>query len=688
MFRLNTLKKCQSVFGRFERRMLNTSPNKMMESLSVLNSKYDSTLKNLAQLTVFGKSGRRMYSTSANKMMESLSVLNSKYDITLKNLAQLTVIGPQSSGKTSLVEAIAGYSIFPKKMDMATMKPFHITTIRDNETKFNVRGKELRNLLDVREELERLNNNSEIENIDIRIHSPDVYTSTIVDLPGLLQISGDDHELPERVRQMNLEYLRKPSSIPIVVTSAASDIATNEGYKILYDSGKKGMGLGVFTKIDTTLNVNTDVVKELLSGDKSGRRSYLAMKYGYHAVVLRNKKEVDAGMTIKEKILEENKFFYDNHEFYPSGVVELREKISKMQLDQISTCIPQIIDEINDKIEHLKRSKMVYDKMMDDNSKKIPKKLRMMFEKLVSSSLDRADFEISLKLLFNEKIKELMNLHPPRPRSINHHQNNTCKYINNIDVKWVEEDKFSTLFNFGLLSPVLVDERTINEAFSDEIILGYIATNIHFHLDDYLGRKRFKWAGELSKAFDKLLKDSNIQQIIYDITQEKILEYIRESDDQNNLSDAFAEHIVKEIGEIAYEEKIRFSIEAVVNNEKRPNINAFELCRKLAGSYAGYFKNINKHASLFHNVPKIIVEVYGDEWTEAYMNIVAERLANNFYRTVTTNFFDIMMEKCLEMVMDMANKETLNKRQNKISEAIYELNNLKSELSKYESSHK
>lgn len=132
-----------------------------------------------------------------SNLFSAVSDLN-KFGIKLSSFPVVTVIGPQSSGKTSLIEAICGKSIFPKSMGMSTMKPFYITTIRSSQTKIKVGDKELFSEKEAQDEIERVNRNELVKTVNILLESPTVYNNYLIDLPGLFVVANkNDKDLPK-----------------------------------------------------------------------------------------------------------------------------------------------------------------------------------------------------------------------------------------------------------------------------------------------------------------------------------------------------------------------------------------------------------------------------------------------------------------------------------------------------------
>ena len=229
---------------------------------------------------------------NTSELFVALSELNN-YGIKLPSFPAVAVIGPQSSGKSSVIEAICGKSILPKGMGMVTMKPIHLTTIRSDKTEFKVGTRTVNDEKSARNELERLNMNSYITKIDVTIKDPDVYNSFLVDLPGLFNVSDEDKpDLKKEVKDLNRQYVENPNIIPLIVTSATQDPATNGAIQMIRKYKREHDTFGIITKTDLVEGQSLDNVQGLLSN-----KNY-QLGHGYISVVRRNKKEEERGYWI------------------------------------------------------------------------------------------------------------------------------------------------------------------------------------------------------------------------------------------------------------------------------------------------------------------------------------------------------------------------------------------------------
>lgn len=617
----------------------------------------------------------------------AISELDEKYNIKLRTFPHVIVVGSQSSGKSSVIEAICGENILPKSMKMATMKPIHLTPIRSLIKKFKVGDKEMNTPMEAAQEIERLNNNSSVTKINVKIWSPDVYNGTLIDMPGLFVVSTKTTaDLPKKIKDMNITYLQDLNNIPVIVHAGPSDPATDQALKLINKLGRDSDALGIITKVDMLEKQKMSVIEEMLKGET------YPVGNGYCAVVLRNDKEIDAGITINEKIKIESEFF-KRFPLNPSGVPEMRKMISDTQFQRIKDQIPNLITDIDSQIGNLKLSQTFMFNLINNDQPQLASKLRMMIEKLVGSSLARAEFEEKLKQEFQivigsyleETFRDIIKYEPKfSNKNINSHvmSYNHNNRSNPADYK---EDGIKKLFSYGLVSPVFVDNQTMSAIFDKEVSMAMSIPMFDIYINDPLGKKRANWGKYLNAYFAKLLNDDAIHKMIHDITEKLLLEYIYDdSEGYDDVTKKFAEFMIKEIGNEAYESHIKYSITATLNLEKRPQVSFFEIARYVTQMYPNYFKYSGEFmGTLLRDNRKLKLEVYSPEWNEAYLRVVGDKLTENSYRNVAVNLLDRMVEKLLELCMDLFNKENAIKEQNKINEKVIKLGEIKTIITSY-----
>lgn len=205
-------------------------------------------------------------------------------------LPSIVVVGSQSSGKSSVLEAVVGKRFLPKGDNMVTRRPIELTLINDPEAAIetaefsDLKMKELTNFDDVSKILMELNltipSTEAVSNDPIRltIRSPRAPDLTLVDLPGYIQVQSEDQpkELKQKIRDLCMKYLEPPNII-LAISPADVDLANLSALRaaqLVDPNGERT--LGVITKMDL---VSPQRGSELL------RNNRYPLKMGYVGVI-------------------------------------------------------------------------------------------------------------------------------------------------------------------------------------------------------------------------------------------------------------------------------------------------------------------------------------------------------------------------------------------------------------------
>lgn len=633
----------------------------------------------------------RRSNSDTSKLLVAISDLQEKYSMKIENFPHITVVGPQSAGKSSVLEGICGKDILPKKMVMSTMKPTHITTIRSNETKFQIGDREVKTEREAADEISRLNDNPHVTTITVIIWAPDIYNASLIDLPGLFSVApASDPGLPKKIQKITNEYLQNPHNIPVVVHSGPADPATNPGLKSIIKFNRQEDAFGVITKLDLLETQNTDFIKQMLSN-----KTY-PLGHGYCAVVLRNDQDISNGKTVADKLKEEEMVFKRN-KLNPHGVMTMRKKISDIQYMKIRDQIPNILQTVDGQIADLKASQTFMNNLSFNDPQKMVSRIRIMIDKLYPGSIERAEFEDDLKNEFKRTIGAYIDstvekqqvYEPPLSKDI---VNNLIMNFNSkqmVNPSDYAVDSMKEMFSFSLVSPHFITSETIKKAYNNEISLATTIPMIDPHLDDPLGKKRAQFNRKLNVYFSKLLKDDVIHKIVHDVTVKQMLQYIyRDPETHDELSKKFAEYVINEISNEVYETKIKYGVTAMLNLEKRPRASTTEYIRYVAQKYPEYFTFRGGFLEpIMKNSKKFSLEYYGDVWSEAYMKVLSDNVVENCYRNVAVNLLDPMIDKVLLFSFDIMNKERLKTHQLKINEKVEKLVEIRDIVSSYNSSN-
>lgn len=308
------------------------------------------------------------------KLLDSIDSLRSQGISHYVSLPQIIVCGDQSSGKSSVLEAISGVS-FPVKSNLCTRFPTELVLRKTSHVGVRVSIVPHQS----RSESERLSLSSFQEDLDgfdglpnliesakaamaisthgrafskdllrVEVSGPDRPHLTIVDLPGLIhsetkQQSASDVEL---VQDVVRAYMRGPRSIILAVVSAKNDYANQIVLKLARDADKKGTRtLGVITKPDT---LSPGSESEAMYASLAKNQD-VEFRLGWH--VLKNMDSEKGMWSLADRDVKEEQFFSQGiwKELARSllGINQLRERLSRVLLWQIAAELPSLISEID-----------------------------------------------------------------------------------------------------------------------------------------------------------------------------------------------------------------------------------------------------------------------------------------------------------------------------------------------------
>ncbi|KAL8287019.1 hypothetical protein RQP46_004025 [Phenoliferia psychrophenolica] len=307
------------------------------------------------------------------KLIEIRSILLSLGDDQNLTLPSIVVIGSQSSGKSSVLEAIVGREFLPKGDNMVTRRPLELTLVHTPPsaldphpltyaeiegrpgrlTDFKIVQDELKNLNDVVAASECVSDRP----IHLRISSPDVPDLSLVDLPGYVQISSMDQpeELKGKITALCDKYIRSPNII-LAVCAANVDLANSPALRASKKVDPLGMRtIGVITKMDL-------VPGEAGAAILANERYPLAL--GYVGVVCKanpsqkligggGSKDVDIGALVTQQ---EAAFFQANgehfsHEGLLVGTSTLKGRLMRILEESMASSLHSISNTVAQDLE-------------------------------------------------------------------------------------------------------------------------------------------------------------------------------------------------------------------------------------------------------------------------------------------------------------------------------------------------
>ena len=198
------------------------------------------------------------------KMIEIRSILQMIGQSGALVLPSIVVIGSQSSGKSSVLEAIVGHEFLPKGSNMITRRPIELTLVNTPEAQaeygeFPALGLgKITDFAQIQKTLTDLNLAVPAEEcvsddpIQLKISSPNVPDLSLIDLPGYIQVSGLDQptELKQKIADLCDKYIQPPNVI-LAISAADVDLANSTALRSSRRVDPRGeRTIGVITKMD------------------------------------------------------------------------------------------------------------------------------------------------------------------------------------------------------------------------------------------------------------------------------------------------------------------------------------------------------------------------------------------------------------------------------------------------------
>lgn len=291
-------------------------------------------------------------------------------------LPQLIVCGDQSSGKSSVLDAIS-HLRFPTDSGQCTRFATEVVLRRDANSSISVSIKpgpsrptsehaklqqfqheftdaqRFPALVDEAKKAMGIGDKTNMFTDDVlcvEICGPDKPHLTLVDLPGLIQRNPEN---AEKVRNLVEKYMDNKRSIILAIVSAENDAENQSIFNLMRDHDEEGKRtLGIVTKPDM-LDVDSPKERDFI---RLVQNKDTPLSLGWH--VLRNRAYGARATTYADRDLEESQFLsrraWANVERPLKGATELRKRLSDILLSHIERTLPDMISEIRQKLDNAK----------------------------------------------------------------------------------------------------------------------------------------------------------------------------------------------------------------------------------------------------------------------------------------------------------------------------------------------
>lgn len=301
------------------------------------------------------------------KMIEIRTILQKVGQSGSLTLPSIVVIGSQSSGKSSVLEAIVGHEFLPKGSNMVTRRPIELTLVNTPESteeygEFPDLG--LRRITDfssIQRTLTELNlavPDSECvsdDPIHLTVYSPNVPDLSLIDLPGYIQVVGQNQplQLKQKISELCDKYIQPPNVI-LAISAADVDLANSTALRASRRVDPRGeRTIGVVTKMDLVDPVRGAAILN----DKQ-----YPLRLGYVGVVSKVPQTSSlfkkGPANLLSAIANNEKAYFSSHphEFGPEaglavGTVTLRKKLMHVLEQTMSSSLQGTSDAIRQELE-------------------------------------------------------------------------------------------------------------------------------------------------------------------------------------------------------------------------------------------------------------------------------------------------------------------------------------------------
>ncbi|KAI0034210.1 P-loop containing nucleoside triphosphate hydrolase protein [Vararia minispora EC-137] len=299
--------------------------------------------------------------TLTKRLIEIRSLLLSIDQSDTLKLPSIVVIGSQSSGKSSVLEAVVGHEFLPKGNNMVTRRPIELTLVNTpgEASEYGVfpalgTGK-ITDFSAIQKTLTDMNLAVPAEEavsdkpIDLRIYSPNVPDLTLIDLPGYIELSSLDQPetLKEKIFSLCDKYIREPN-ILLAVCAADVDLANSPALRASRKVDPLGLRtIGVVTKMDL---VDAKQGSMILAGNR------YPLHLGYVGVVCKpsgkDSRHESAGAIARRG----NEYFREHRDYFSSkaimvGTDTLRRRLMEVLESSMASSLHSITNAVQLELE-------------------------------------------------------------------------------------------------------------------------------------------------------------------------------------------------------------------------------------------------------------------------------------------------------------------------------------------------
>ncbi|XP_016076412.1 PREDICTED: interferon-induced GTP-binding protein Mx1 [Miniopterus natalensis] len=336
-------------------------------------------------------------------LIDSLRALGVEQDLALPAIA---VIGDQSSGKSSVLEALSGVPL-PRGSGIVTRCPLVLKLRKlgkEDEWKGKVSYRDIEidisSALDVEKEVRKAQNaiagegvgiSSEL--INLEVSSPQVPDLTLIDLPGITRVAvgNQPFDIGRQIKALIQKYIQRDETIILAVVPSNVDIATTEALSMAQEVDPEGdRTIGILTKPDLVDKGTEDKVVDVV------RNLVYHLKKGYMIVKCRGQQDIQHQMSLSKALHKERDFFEDHPYF-------------RELLEEGRATVPCLAERLTTElIAHICKSLPLLEEKIKENQQSVSEQLQKFGMDVPENESEKMLFLIDKINAFNQDILELI----------------------------------------------------------------------------------------------------------------------------------------------------------------------------------------------------------------------------------------------------------------------------------------
>ncbi|XP_008143916.2 interferon-induced GTP-binding protein Mx2 [Eptesicus fuscus] len=338
-------------------------------------------------------------------LIDSLRALGVEQDLALPAIA---VIGDQSSGKSSVLEALSGVAL-PRGSGIVTRCPLVLKLKKQLAGDAQWTGKisyrstelQLQDPSQVEREIHKAQNiiagngvGISHELISLEITSPEVPDLTLIDLPGIARVAvgNQPQDIGLQIKALIKKYIQRQQTINLVVVPCNVDIATTEALSMAHEVDPEGdRTIGILTKPDL---VDKGAEKNVVS---VAQNLTYHLKKGYMIVKCRGQQEITNKLSLAEATKKEMMFF-QTHPYF------------RVLLEEGKATVPRLAERLTTElIWHINKSLPLLENQIRESHLSATEELRQCGEHIPNTDADKMFFLVEKIKVFNRNIERLVD---------------------------------------------------------------------------------------------------------------------------------------------------------------------------------------------------------------------------------------------------------------------------------------